>query len=179
MVIEHGLEVSDFTRPEARTDPVVLTRTIGRGRAKRKEWINYQDTPATERLRAEMLEVNAHQHAASISFVDDGLGFVDATDRWLDRRFVIVGDQEPRFDQAGRLFGGPFQTHPKSRRPGNRLDGEETVTIDFSSVFARIALAEQGMPGPEGTSTPSPAWRRSTAANANSRSTRSSSRSRA
>ena len=73
--------------------------------------------------------------------------------------FVIhEGDPErQRFDLSGRLFGGFWQGLKRARRAGIRIDGEPVATIDYSSMFARLAYASKGAEPPAGeTCTRSP-----------------------
>jgi hypothetical protein len=44
-----------------------------------------------------------------------------------------------RFDLSGRLFGGFWQGLQRQRRSGIRIDGEPVATLDYSSMFARLA----------------------------------------
>jgi hypothetical protein len=141
-----GMGREHLGRSTDRSDPVVLTRNTKDGRHKRRTWLDYEETAETAALRDEIVRINRHLAAADIGFEEDGQDPPDLQDRWLCRRFVVRAGEEPRFDQCGRLFGGFFQTPlPKSRRGGLRIDGEPTVTLDFSSAFLRIALAEKGL----------------------------------
>ena len=141
---EHRATLADLGMATERGDLIVLSRTTKVGRRKTKTRIDYRDTPETERLRAEMRAINDHLARGDIAFEPDGMGFVDVSDRHLIRRFTVMGDQGPRFDQCGRLFGGFHQRLPKARRSGLRINGEPVVELDFSSMFTRIALAEVG-----------------------------------
>jgi hypothetical protein len=134
----------DIGRSPTRSDPIVLTRNTKEGRFKRRTWLDYSDTPETKAMRRDMVRINEHLAAATIAFEHDGLAPPDLGDRWLSRRFVVQADQGERFDFCGRLFGGFFQTLSKERRHCLRIDGETTVTLDYSSAFLRIALAEYG-----------------------------------
>ena len=97
--------------------------------------------------------MNAFLAAADIAFLPDGLTpRVDARDRLLERRFVLLkGDKEPRWDRGGRLFGDGFWLTLASGRRGNiRIDGEAVADLDFSSMFARLAYAHLGVEAPSG-----------------------------
>jgi hypothetical protein len=77
---------------------------------------------------------------------------VDVHDRTLRRLFVIhEGDPlGQRFDLSGRLFGGFWQGLQRERRSGIRIDGEPVATLDYSSMFARLAYASKGVQPPTG-----------------------------
>jgi hypothetical protein len=55
-----------------------------------------------------------------------------------------------RFDLSGRLFGGFWQGLQRDRRSGIRIDGEPVATLDYSSMFARLAYASKGVQPPMG-----------------------------
>jgi hypothetical protein len=55
-----------------------------------------------------------------------------------------------RFDLSGRLFGGFWQGLQRERRSGIRIDGEPVATLDYSSMFARLAYASKGVRPPAG-----------------------------
>ena len=103
-------------------------------------------------MRDDMRRVNAWLERASITFVDDGAEPVDVHDRTLRRLFVIhEGDPlAQRFDLSGRLFGGFWQGLQRQRRAGIRIDGEPVATLDYSSMFARLAYATKGVQPPAG-----------------------------
>jgi hypothetical protein len=92
-------------------------------------------------MRGDIRRINAWLERASITFVDDGAEPVDVHDRILRRLFVIPeGDPlGQRFDLSGRLFGGFWQGLQRQRRSGIRIDGEPVATLDYSSMFARLA----------------------------------------
>jgi hypothetical protein len=99
-----------------------------------------------------MRRINAWLEQSAITFVDDGAEPVDVHDRTLRRLFVIhEGDPlGQRFDLSGRLFGGFWQGLQRQRRAGIRIDGEPVVTLDYSSMFARLAYASWGVQPPAG-----------------------------
>ena len=51
---------------------------------------------------------------------------------------------------SGRLFGGFWQGLQRERRSGIRIDGEPVATLDYSSMFARLAYASKGVQPPQG-----------------------------
>jgi hypothetical protein len=155
MVQEAGVTLADFGRlPHEEVISLSRKRKIGDSRESRieREWIDYNDTPQTNTMRDHMRRVNAWLERASITFVDDGAEPVDVHDRTLRRLFVIhEGDPVgQRFDLSGRLFGGFWQGLQRERRAGIRIDGESVATLDYSSMFARLAYAEKGVQPPAG-----------------------------
>lgn len=144
-----GVRRADIGRSRERSDPLVLTRTIKQGRFKERRWVDYAETEEAALLRSEVDRINAYLASADIAFVCDGGPVVDVRDRWVNRRFVVREDERESFTRCGRLFGGFFQNLPKERRKSIRINGEPVVTLDYSSAFARIALAEHGE-APEG-----------------------------
>ena len=155
MVRDAGVTLEDFGRL-ANEEVISLSRKrkIGDWRESRieREWIDYADTPETNVMRDDMRRINAWLEQASITFVDDGAEAVDIHDRTLRRLFVIhEGDPaEQRFDLSGRLFGGFWQGLQRLRRIGIRIDGEPVATLDYSSMFARLAYASKGVQPPAG-----------------------------
>src|SRR5690606_10748031 len=76
---------------------------------------------------------------------------VDPHERLLRRYYVLRVDQkEPRFDQSGRLFGGFWLNMRSDRRRRIRINGEPTVTLDYASMFTRLAYASLGETPPDG-----------------------------
>lgn len=156
-VAGYGVGLADFGRHEAE-EVIYLTRNTreaashGRGgeRTLHREPINYADTAVTWRYRDELRHLNAFLAGADIAF-DDGLEpRVDPFDRTLRRRFVILPNQGERFDQGGRLFGGFWQTLKSDRRRAIRINGEQSVELDYGSMFTRLAYAHVGATPPEG-----------------------------
>jgi hypothetical protein len=103
-------------------------------------------------MRDAMRRINIWLERASITFIDDGGDPVDVQDRTLRRLFVIPEDDPlgQRFDLSGRLFGGFWQGLQRQRRSGIRIDGEPVATLDYSSMFARLACASKGVQPPTG-----------------------------
>jgi hypothetical protein len=151
---EKGIQLADFGRSESE-EVIVLSRkskSVGQeGLEKRTHFIDYKDTEETARLRSEVRSINGHLEAADFGFIDDGKEpKVDPCQRRLTRRFVLpAGQHHERFDLGGRLFGGFWMNVKKVRRGNIRIQGEPPVILDFSSMFARLAYASLGLPGPE------------------------------
>jgi hypothetical protein len=155
MVRDSGVTLEDFGRL-ANEEVISLSRKrkIGDWRESRieREWIDYSDTAETNAMRDDMRRINGWLEQAAITFVDDEGDPVDAHHRTLRRLFVIhEGDLlGQRFDLSGRLFGGFWQGLQRQRRAGIGIDGEHVATIDYSSMFARLAYASNGLQPPAG-----------------------------
>jgi hypothetical protein len=155
LVREAGVTLEDFGRL-ASEEVIRLSqkREIGSWWDSRveRDWIDYTDTPQTDAMRAAMRRINSWLERATITFEDDGGERVDVHDRVLRRLFVIhEGDtEEQRFDLSGRLFGGFWQGLQRQRRAAIRIDGEPVATLDYSSMFARLAYASKGVQAPTG-----------------------------
>ena len=157
-VAEFGVALSDFGRDEAE-EVIILTRNTrepinGSGTGSRKvhrEPVDYSDTPQTYGWREDLRGLNDFLAQANIDFLDDGLRpRVDPFERMMRRRFLILRDQEVRFDQGGRLFGGFWQTLKSNRRQHIRIEGERVAVLDYGSMFTRLAYAEIGATPPQG-----------------------------
>ena len=110
--------------------------------------IEYRDTPTTRRYRAEVAALNEFLERAPIAFLDDGLGPVNTSKRFLTRRFSLLpGQNTPRFDQGGRLFGGFWQDLERERRRSSLyVGGEKAVEVDFDALYPRLACLRAGAP---------------------------------
>lgn len=158
-VREAGVQLSDFGRDD--TEEVVLLTRNSREetpwweetgpRKVYREAIDYADTPKTERYREAIRHLNSFLSGGDIDFLDDGLEpRIDPFDRTLRRRFVLRPGQDERFDQSGRLYGGFWQNLKTARRRHIRVNGEPVATLDFASMFTRLAYAELGATPPNG-----------------------------
>lgn len=157
-VREAGVSVSAFGRI-AGEETIILSTKLpigGEGSGlQRREKLDYSDTLDTLAMRATMGALNGFLANADISFNDDGLGAVDASERRLRRHFVVRagGNGEvpvASFDRGGRLFGGFWQGLPSSRRCGIRINGEPVVELDYGQMAVRLAYATVGAAPPEG-----------------------------
>src|SRR5262245_15426477 len=117
-------------------------------RAKRDFWdqggqIEYKDTPTTEKLRAEVRELNAWLEDADITFEPFAhAGPVDVRTRRLCRYFAKAD-----FKSGGRLFRGFWETLPKpARLLGLTIEGEGVVELDYSQLNPMLAYAMVGCP---------------------------------
>ena len=118
---------------------------------RRKQRVDYADTDLSNNYRSAVQELNAFLDKSDITFVDDGLEpRVDPQSRTMTRRFTVFDDQETRFDQVGRLFGGFWMALKRERRKQIRINGEPVVDLDYSTMFTRLAYADLWLPAPEG-----------------------------
>lgn len=152
MVAEGGFTLADLGRIEG--EEVILAKgrkTTERGDLIRVGLVDYPESDGTRDLRETMRSVNAFVAAADLTFVDDGLGLVDLSNRVQRRHFLCGSDDDhPSFDLGGRLYGGAWQNLPKSRRGGLRLEGEPIAILDYASMAPRLAYASMGLEAPEG-----------------------------
>jgi hypothetical protein len=137
-----------------RNHPLVMLRrkvVHGPGQEPTRRNVEFQVTPETERIRLEMSRLNSFLADADLGFIPDGLGLVDTiNDRSLSRRFVVLNDQAPRFDQVGRLSGGFWTNLEKDRRGSLRIQGEPIADLDFEAMHPRLAYLELGEDWPPG-----------------------------
>lgn len=144
MVTTAGLKDEDFARINGE-ETIIL-----RAKAPRRMLVDYGDTEQTVAILADMEALNGFLSGADISFVDDGLGLVDLSDRSMRRHFQAASVDDRSFDKGGRLFGGWWQNLKSARRGGIRIGGERVAVLDYSSMFPRLAYAEIGAVSPEG-----------------------------
>lgn len=149
----NGITLTDFGRLPGE-EPILLKRKQRRAgvpSAASSGLVDYPDTGATVAMRETVQGLNAFLDGASVSFEDDGGAPVDHRQRRMLRHFVLMPqDEAPRFDRAGRLFGGFWQNLKRTRRAGIRIEGEPVVDVDFASMFPRLAYAITGTAAPEG-----------------------------
>lgn len=149
-----GVTLSDFGKMPGE-ETIILSRKSRKGGPELpgsyRERVIYPDQPGANALRREVATLNAFVSAADIAFMDDGHGPIDPHERLARRYFTMTdADQEPRFDQCGRLYGGFWQNLNRRRRPGIRVAGEAVAVLDFASMFTRLAYAHVGEVPPPG-----------------------------
>jgi hypothetical protein len=105
-------------------------------------------------LEGEVKAINAHLCTANIeagevlhvaswsSTITDRL----ATPHHQQLHRAFKGD----YASGGRLFGGWWQTLPRTQRKHIRIDGETVVNVDFATMHLRLAYAEAGKRVPRG-----------------------------
>lgn len=143
---DHTQEVIVLSRKRGGDQPWLASRSASRER------VEYKDTGETKRLRDQMRRIKAFLTTSDIAFANDGLSPpVDPCERLLRRYYVLRPDQEEqRFDQSGRLFGGFWLNLRSDRRRGITINGEPTVTLDYGSMFTRLAYGFLDETPPEG-----------------------------
>ncbi|MER9962170.1 hypothetical protein NKJ72_14575 [Mesorhizobium sp. M0045] len=108
----------------------------------------YDDTPDTERHRAELDEINHWIANADLRFDSEGLPWPRTQFSIRDRRLRRIFTQS-RFDSGGRLFGGFWQSLRKhERRQGLWISGERAVELDYGQVGPRILYGMAGCKPP-------------------------------
>lgn len=124
----------------------------GRGRPFAAEWLDYTDTPETERMRAEMREVNTWLLSADIQYAECDTGVdTGASGRSLRRVF-----NNGTFEEGGRLAGGSWSNMSMSTGTGRpwrghiRIEAEPIVALDFASMFVRLLYVKAGEQPPGG-----------------------------
>lgn len=137
---ERGAELIWLTR--TKRDYVDGTRTA--------EPVEYVDTPETILFRGQVKSLNNFLAVAPLTFEDDGGPPVLTAWRDLTRQFKVEDGKEPAFNLCGRLFGGWWQSLPRTRRAAIRIGGERVADLDFSNMFLRLAYLELGVTPPDG-----------------------------
>ena len=151
-------DVRERTISEDGPETIIL-RGVKPRRAKRGPEVDYEETPTTERMRAELQEINTvlSRHWIDIYITDQEMlelrkrmwedyvadtrerGIVDFTRRSLVRIF-----NNGSFEQGGRLYGGWWQSIPKEYRRYITIDGKPTVERDYSETHAALLYAKTG-----------------------------------
>lgn len=150
-----GIRLESFGRQEGE-EVIILTQRPRRraqsgGASKRRIKLEYPDCHESHAYRDQITRLNDFLGHADITFIDDGLDpIVDPNIVTLRRHFVVLQDQGPRFDQAGRIFGGFWQHISRARRANIRINGEPVVELDYGQMFTRLAYADIGKRPPEG-----------------------------
>ena len=109
-----------------------------------RDRVDYPETDDTRALRADVRSINDYLEGADITFDSDALKFgekIDPTNRRLSRYYTYSS-----FDMGGRLFGGWWQMLSRdTRQAGIKLDGEKTVSLDYSQMALRLTYASLGV----------------------------------
>lgn len=144
---KHQLAFDDFAVDVA--EEVIILK-----RAKTDYWdqggqIEYEDTPFTERLRAEVRELNAWLEDADIGF--EQFAHNRPVDIRARRLFRYFGNGDFSFKSGGRLFRGFWENLPKrARLLGLTIEGEGVVELDYSQLNPMLAYAMVGCSPPPG-----------------------------
>lgn len=103
--------------------------------------INFVDTDSTRAMRRDMEALNTLLSKADIRLGEER----PPVPVFLTRRFQIDGPEAPHaFDRHGRLYGGFWQSLPKTRRHLLRIEGEPVVDLDFAAMFVQLAYLHAG-----------------------------------
>ncbi len=150
LIEEHGIDLDDFgLHPHGET--IILKKPKDTGDYwDQGGFEEYDDTPETDRFRAEVDRINQWLTSADLAFSPVGVPLPHTVfhigDRQLRRIFT-----KGRFDCGGRLFGGFWQELRKDeRRKGLRIDGEEAVELDYGQIGPRIVYGLASETPPEG-----------------------------
>jgi len=137
------LMVSEMEVQICRTEGAeTIVLKAGNGRDRPKVFIDYQDTTETIAMRAEMQAVNNALGSASITVA----GEPSSIPPFMTRRFQIDSPDAPHtFHQHGRLYGGLWQSLPKTERHLLRVEGEQVADLDFTGMFVQLAYLEAGL----------------------------------
>ncbi|MEN5081817.1 hypothetical protein ABE438_04975 [Bosea sp. TWI1241] len=143
----HRITLADFGRV-CREETIVARPRRDTNAGSPPALLDYPETGETEGMRAVVVALNAHIAQADIAFLGDHLGPVNAHER--HQRRLFNGPPDDPLQGNGRLYGGFWQNLKRERRRGLRINGEETVVADYSSMFVRLAYARLGVTPPAG-----------------------------
>lgn len=129
------------------TQEIVLLREPNPSYWDRGKLMNYDDDATTERMRSEVRAINEWLEQADITVLRDhpGASGVDPSLRRMRRHF-----NRASFQSGGRLFGGFWQPMERTERRAIRIDGQETVTLDYGQIGPRLLYAMAGKEPPGG-----------------------------
>ena len=127
-----------------------------------KELVEYEDTQATNEMRADLAIINGCLSRSWADLELDEDGFRDLRARMLPKtgeRFASKdGDGILRlqnrtlhrvfndldFSTNGRLYGGWWQSIPKEYRPFILINGKRTIELDYSGLHPNLIYALSG-----------------------------------
>ncbi|MFI0846424.1 hypothetical protein [Mesorhizobium sp. IMUNJ 23232] len=117
-----GLEL---TRPP---ETIILRNSYGQG-------IEYQDTPATRRMRRAIEEFNEALRAVDLN---------------INMRAQVRRIFNTSWERGGRFYamGGAWQCLPKEQRGELRIGGEAVAELDFRCLHPTVLYAWAGAPAP-------------------------------
>lgn len=126
----------------ADTAETILLRARGQ-RDEVGELLPYEDTPLSDAMREEMVELNAGLNGADIRLSGEPIGPV---------HMVRIFQDCPTapWSRHGRLYRAVHLSLPKERRYLLTMGGSELADLDWKSCHLRIAYAMEGIPAPEG-----------------------------
>jgi len=143
LATQFGIERSDIERVNGRETIELWQRTA---EGKHKQLIDFRDSEKTERLRSEMIAINAALNAADIRF--DGR---QVEPIHLVRKFSTEHSADGyEFHRHGRLYNGFWEDLRKEDRYLLSIGGEPIADLDFAAMFIRLAYCRQGVEPPPG-----------------------------
>lgn len=132
LMYDHELKFEDFS--SRLTSECIVLKAPKKDILDNGDWIQYEETDATEGFRQQMDSINEWIAYADIEFDDGDVHEVNANDRFLRRYF-----NNASFEQGGRLSGGFWQRLSKKQcREGLAIDGASVVTLDYDQMVPRI-----------------------------------------
>lgn len=112
-------------------------------------WVNYADTPETIRLRGQVQALGRFMQEADLRLATGDV--IDASDRVLKRHFnQSATEAGERFDLGGRLFHRRLSHMGKPERRSLIIEGSPIISLDYSTMFARLGYAHVNTPAPTG-----------------------------
>jgi len=140
MILNLGLTLRDFgTNHQEET---IILKAPPKTPVSSGKAVDYPETETTSRMRAEMETLNRGMEGADLKVVMEGQEVTGLTEPRRLRRVFTYGS----FTSGGRLFGGFWEEMPKHfRRTALRIDGEETVELDYGQMALRLLYGEAGV----------------------------------
>ena len=139
LIQQHGVALEDI-KVVGDTEEIIILKRPKRGHFDEGDRVDYDDTPTTHRHREDLRAINDWLAGADISFDATAAGYdkpVNTQARRLYRSFTMGS-----FESGGRLFGGFWETLPKSARlKGISIEGEYVVGLDYSQLNPLLAYS--------------------------------------
>lgn len=138
---ERGVSETDVEL-DALEAPTIILKGIER--AGRKPLIRYAADPRIVELAATIRRYNLFLRRQQLTLWDgapEGGGAAVATPAPFLRRIFNDG----RWDRGGRFYGGWWQLLPAAQRRAIRINGAETVELDFSGFLPRAIYHREGL----------------------------------
>jgi hypothetical protein len=144
-IIESNLELADIGW--STDEETIILKAVKEDYWDAGEWVEYEDTPATNLLRSRLRQINEWIDQADIVVTDERsltISGLSEKERRL-RRFFTQGS----FEKGGRLFGGRWQAMEKRGRLQKlEIDREKVVELDYGQMTPRILYGLAGADAP-------------------------------
>ena len=121
-----------------------------------KEIIAFEKTDLTNAMESKITRINnvllnhwadiEISHSDLIALKDKGI-YLEET--LYQRRRLHRVFNNSTFDNGGRFYGGWWQSIPSGLRPFIRINGDETVELDYSTMHPRMLYAHIGIECPD------------------------------